>query len=184
MKRFKTLLAGVAIVAGAQFAAGAANAATVVCYGKDTCNFSTVTSTGGAQVNPLTGTSNKLKPTTATSMFEILLPSAGTFEISFSPTGSGKKGTNTGLTFTSLVFNGTPISNPKSGDLYDFDVTKAGWYKFSISSSNNASNPIGYTASYSFAAVPEPAAWGLMIGGFGMAGASIRRRRNVRVAVA
>ena len=32
------------------------------------------------------------------------------------------------------------------------------------------------------AAVPEPATWGLMIGGFGLAGASLRRRRAVAAA--
>ena len=34
------------------------------------------------------------------------------------------------------------------------------------------------------AGVPEPASWALMIGGFGMAGASLRRRRAVSVAAA
>jgi hypothetical protein len=32
------------------------------------------------------------------------------------------------------------------------------------------------------AAVPEPASWALMIGGFGMAGASLRRRRTLAAA--
>ena len=39
-------------------------------------------------------------------------------------------------------------------------------------------NAIGGTG----AAVPEPASWALMIGGFGMAGAALRRRRAVAVA--
>jgi hypothetical protein len=30
-----------------------------------------------------------------------------------------------------------------------------------------------------FGGVPEPATWGLMIGGFGLAGMALRRRRQV-----
>jgi len=29
--------------------------------------------------------------------------------------------------------------------------------------------------------VPEPAAWGMLIGGFGLAGAGMRRRRTTKV---
>jgi hypothetical protein len=32
------------------------------------------------------------------------------------------------------------------------------------------------------AGVPEPASWALMIGGFGLAGASLRRRRAIATA--
>jgi len=35
----------------------------------------------------------------------------------------------------------------------------------------------GYLDNFSVASVPEPATWALMIGGFGLAGASLRRRR-------
>ena len=33
------------------------------------------------------------------------------------------------------------------------------------------------------AGVPEPATWGLMLGGFGMAGAAMRRRRRTMATV-
>ena len=36
--------------------------------------------------------------------------------------------------------------------------------------------------AFTSGAVPEPAAWALMIGGFGLAGAALRRRRQVAVA--
>ena len=42
--------------------------------------------------------------------------------------------------------------------------------------------PVKITVDSVAAAVPEPAAWALMIGGFGMAGAMFRRRRALSVA--
>jgi len=67
------------------------------------------------------------------------------------------------------------------------------WFNFGTSFVAAASGPasltfefrgLGSTAAdfaidrvYAVAAVPEPAAWGMMIGGFGLAGMAIRRRR-------
>lgn len=42
----------------------------------------------------------------------------------------------------------------------------------------------GYVVEYSLNAVPEPATWAMMIVGFGAVGASMRRRKNVRVSFA
>lgn len=173
MKRFKTLLAGVAIVAGAQFAAGTANAASVLCPAMSSCSFDDETGSAAAVV----GKGSVNTPTSATATFKILLQSAGTFSISLTP---GKKG----VTFADLMFGSASIAKPATGLIYDFVVAKAGWYDVAFTAINTNNSNVSNSASYSFAAVPEPAAWGLMIGGFGMAGASIRRRRNVRVAVA
>jgi hypothetical protein len=38
--------------------------------------------------------------------------------------------------------------------------------------------------TYDIAAVPEPASWAMMIAGFGLAGAAVRRRQPVRAAIA
>ncbi len=51
----------------------------------------------------------------------------------------------------------------------------------------NSTGPENYFAgdiAFSGGAVPEPAAWALIIGGFGLTGAALRRRRAVAVAVA
>lgn len=181
MKRFKALVASVAVIAGAQFFGSVAQAATLVTCVKATCSYSAATQTGsGASTALAKGT--KAKPTTATSSFSIVLPSAGTFEISVTPSGNGPSGT--GLSFTSLVFNGVTIANPAQGFIYSFAVAKAGTYDFAVSASNNANKAIAFSTSYSFAGVPEPATWGLMIAGVGMAGGSLRRRRSTRIAIA
>ena len=51
-----------------------------------------------------------------------------------------------------------------------------------ITALNDDPNPVlGFSFGTSEAAVPEPAAWGLMITGFGLAGAALRRRRALGV---
>jgi hypothetical protein len=68
------------------------------------------------------------------------------------------------------------------------------WFNFNTSFVAAATGPasltfefrgLGSTAAdfaidrvYTIAAVPEPAAWGMMIGGFGLAGMAVRRRRT------
>lgn len=173
MKRFKTLLAGAAMLAGAQLVAGTANAASVLCPSIKSCSFDDLTGTAAATVTK----GSVSTPKTATATFKILLSSAGVFSISLTP---GKKG----VTFSNLTFGSQTVATPTAGDVYDFFASKAGWYDVAFTAHNTTNATVSNSASYSFAAVPEPAAWGLMIGGFGMAGASIRRRRNVRVAVA
>lgn len=181
MKRFKALVASVAVMAGAQFFGSAAQAATLVTCVRATCSYSAVDQTGSGASNAL-ARGTRTNPTTATSSFSILLPSAGSFEISVTPSGLGANGT--GLTFRSLVFNGVTVTNPLQGVIYSFIVSQGGTYNFAVTASNNANKAIAFSTSYSFAGVPEPATWGLMIAGVGMAGGSLRRRRSTRVAIA
>jgi hypothetical protein len=50
----------------------------------------------------------------------------------------------------------------------------------------NGDNPTGLRVEFltnGVAAVPEPATWAMMIGGFGLIGLAMRRRRNVRTTV-
>ena len=79
---------------------------------------------------------------------------------------SGTAGVNTYITAYSGAnyLNSLTGYGPVGGDI-DF-ITETGKY------GTNAAHQ-----SFALAAVPEPAAWALMIGGFGIAGALLRRRR-------
>lgn len=55
---------------------------------------------------------------------------------------------------------------------------------FGYGLTSNGSSSIADTWLVRGAAVPEPAAWALMIGGFGLAGAALRRRNQTGVAYA
>ncbi len=70
----------------------------------------------------------------------------------------------TGPFGTTVHFDGTVSLG--AGDSIDFRVNRDGDYYF---------DSTGLAATVT--AVPEPGAWALMIGGFGMAGAVLRRRR-------
>ena len=48
---------------------------------------------------------------------------------------------------------------------------------------SNRQQEIGtFSAVLAPSAVPEPASWALMIGGFGLAGAALRRQRGIKAA--
>lgn len=63
-----------------------------------------------------------------------------------------------------------PALSFTAGDRFDFTVNKGSSYY---------NDSTGLSATLSTAGVPEPATWALMIGGFGLAGAALRRRRAV-----
>ena len=81
----------------------------------------------------------------------------------------------------SLSYVGGVGSNVFWG-LGDFSLN-AGSYMLTIKGSNTGANPSSSLAgNVQFAAVPEPATWGMMILGFGLLGGLMRRReREVRV---
>lgn len=74
---------------------------------------------------------------------------------------------------------------PGFGSFVVFSALTSGAPALSFSDSAYA-NSINYndalvSGSVTLANVPEPASWALMIGGFGLAGAAMRRRRSVTV---
>ena len=93
--------------------------------------------------------------------------------------------TTYGIYFTSTVASGGIVRYTNGSDVGD---TVAGNADLSILSGYGKSYPFTNTyqprnfngeLTYSLnGAVPEPASWALMIGGFGLVGASLRRRRE------
>lgn len=79
------------------------------------------------------------------------------------------------------------FGGPTSGN---FTLTGFLWerQRFNIVSeysSTKGGSPADYQGGFSYVAVPEPATWAMMIGGFGMVGAAMRRRKaQVRVTYA
>jgi len=80
------------------------------------------------------------------------------------PTGSGNFSVAllSGQTYTMAFFNFGNINSAGDG----FDLT------------GSASATVDWTISYG-PAIPEPATWAMMIGGFGLVGAAARRRRDI-----
>jgi PEP-CTERM motif len=72
--------------------------------------------------------------------------------------------------------------------LYQIDAASSGsWDTFDIPFNRNParlSHIVFFGSAAAAGAVPEPASWAMMIGGFGMAGAAIRRRRKPVLAAA
>jgi PEP-CTERM motif len=58
----------------------------------------------------------------------------------------------------------------------------AGSYLITVIGSER--NSVSYTGNFTFLAVPEPATWAMMIGGLGLLGLAVRRRRELAGAAA
>jgi len=87
------------------------------------------------------------------------------------------------------VFNGNDILHPADGNqgvggtaLVTLTFTGADRFNFTGLQFNASVNAFEID-SMNVTAVPEPATWAMMIGGFGLIGLSMRRRRRARVAV-
>ena len=85
------------------------------------------------------------------------------------------------LTNDQVLVNGNPLAITNTLTNYALNLT--GVSSVTISALQSGS---GYwtldNVAFTGGAVPEPATWALMIGGFGLAGATLRRRRMVAIA--
>lgn len=161
----KLLIAGaVAAAAVSGVTSGTANAASYICAAGDTCDFDGSSGgVGGVRVGAFA---------TTTDTFQLLFSSTGYFTINIA---------NSKLSLLSASFAGTPFT-PVSGLDQRFYISTPASYTLSLTSYNPTSKSAAYSINFDFG-IPEPAVWGMMIGGFGIAGASLRaRRRTVQFA--
>jgi hypothetical protein len=168
VNRMKKFVAS-ALVAGAFVAASPAMAATTIAL---TQGMDGTYSGNTGSVTPMVGEFNDT--------YEFVAPTAGVVSanvISLSITG--------GLQLMAGSLNGTALTLSKVSD-YIYTLTLPEAHIPSITNpqtlfiKGNSSGGGSYTANVSFAAVPEPATWALMILGFGVVGYSMRRRPAVR----
>lgn len=168
MNRFKIWLAGAAIAAAAGGSVGTAQAAPFVCdnvgvkcqFDGETGGFGGVTTSAGQS---------------ATDVFNLVFAKAGKFTVSL---------TTSKLTLLNFSFAGSNVIAPVKGQDYSFNILAAGPYELKVNTFNPTSKLASFSATFDFAAVPEPAAWGMMIAGIGLAGTALRRRRAQRPAIA
>ena len=88
----------------------------------------------------------------------------------------------------STVFDGT-VSDPEGSGTFSVALVSGQNYTMTLGNNGNISSDGGLSGkagarsfvdwNISYNAVPEPGTWALMIGGFGLAGALLRRRRAV-----
>jgi len=87
----------------------------------------------------------------------------------------------TNIDFSSVTLNGvnfsmSPTGRTETGTLYDLLLAAGGNNTLAVSGLSGGG--ASYGGQLSFAAVPEPSTWLMMILGVGIAGAALRRRRQ------
>lgn len=87
--------------------------------------------------------------------------------LNFTDASYTRSGLGTSLTITGLASfsNGNPLDN------------SIGTFSLATSSQDGSPTAIDFTFTSNASTVPEPASWAMMVGGFGMLGAAMRRRR-------
>lgn len=149
-------------------AAPAAHAATFLTFGPPAPN------------SALAGTfgNNSVTDAVFSDVYNFMLPVAGATSASFSTIGTDPM---TNINFTSATLNGVSITLSPNG-VFEFGqliglATARGAQQLVINGTSGGVGSYGGTLSFVPALVPEPAAWALMIMGFGGVGSLARRRR-------
>lgn len=153
------MIATIAITAAAAFAAPA--------QAVTTANFDNITNTGSFAADGLVGSFTR------------------TFFLDFTSLGTGTFTVTTAsstVNFTSGSFGGTNfafstcLGGLACGIIQNVSISQGLQQALSISGNAGAGGSFGGSIAFSPAAVPEPASWALLIGGFGLAGGVLRRR--------
>lgn len=167
MTRFKRILLGAMATAATLGVSGTASAADILC--KPEAGACTFDGTTGGIVQSVA------KGATRTDYFYFTVATAGDFLFNW---------TTSNLSILSASFNGDTAFAPIFGQDYGFHADAAGTYFLEVVSQNGTTRNASFVASADFAAVPEPAVWGMLIGGFGLAGLSLRTNRRKAAALA
>ena len=117
--------------------------------------------------------------TTFDDIFQFTIPQFGTGSGSISTSFSGNlnKLTITSLMINSVSYGLTSSSSGQSATVGGIPITAFALNTIEVKGTTLGSGSYSGTATFQ-AKVPEPATWAMMIGGLGLAGAALRRRRT------
>lgn len=184
------MIKGFSVAAAALAGVLAASSGSAASCVGNTCTFTpgdAEFTTAGDTTFPITGAvaatigRTDIGAGTFTDIYAFIVDVNGTGSGSFSTSLSGD---NTNIDFVSVFINGAPV--PIFGQYTDVEF--AGLSKVPITAGVVNTLVINYTSAglgsyggnltFTPAAVPEPATWLLMVGGFGMVGAALRGKRS------
>lgn len=176
---FKTV--AIAAALGAGFVAAPASAAPVIACDTDSCTF--------GNADPTVG------PGTFNDLYTFTLPFARTFtgrifsqavnfpvdNVNFVSNGVTLNSLDSnGVTVQSRTWANTSVGNPEVRTISA--VLAAGTH--TIRARGSSGRDGAYSGEATLAGVPEPLTWAMMIMGFGLVGAGLRRRRGQAVRIA
>ena len=124
-----------------------------------------------------------------TDIYRFTLPNAGKASGSIITSANGLEDV-TDLDLKSVTFNGVPLVGFFGSGINEFvfanavPIVAGAQNEIIISGFARGNGSYAGQGVFSPSGVPEPAVWGMMIGGFGLAGVAIRRARRTRVTYA